>query len=320
MICLCGVIFQSIAAAGQRSVVAETRLPAKFASAPGEKPPAWRYWLHLPAASEEQSSDDRWPLILYLHGRSCRGHDLDIVKRYGPPAFLDKKPEFPFIVISPQLPNHSWPPDSLLALLDEAEKRYAIDPERIYLTGVSMGGGGSWHLAAEAPNRFAAMIPLCGYWGTSIAPKLTKLPIWAFHGEVDEITPLGPHQKLVEAVQLAGGMAKLTVIPDGTHGNIIFPTYGRDDIYDWLLSHRRGKPSSLALTKQRPSAETKPAPEASPKKMKPSVTIRYVVVKGENLWRIGKKHGVSVDELMHANSLKSDLLRIGQVLMIPSAE
>ena len=153
-------------------------------------------------------------MILFLHGRSLRGNDLEMVKRYGPPAFLDQKPDFPFVVVSPQLPAHSWPSDSLLKLLNEVIRKYRVDPGRIYLSGVSMGGGASWHLAAADQKRFAAMIPLCGYGGTTLVPKLTDLPIWAFHGEIDKVTPLGPHLRLVEAVQKAGGTAKMTVIPD----------------------------------------------------------------------------------------------------------
>ena len=230
----------------QIAVTASTLLPAKFSAAENEKPPAWRYLAHLPA-SYDSSEKKKWPMIFYLHGRSIRGNDLNMVKRYGPPAFLDKKPDFPFVVISPQLPDHSWPTDSLLKLLDEVTKKYRVDPDRIYLTGVSMGGGGSWYLAAADQDRFAAFAPICGYGGTSLGKKLNRLPIWAFHGELDDIVPIEPHVKLVEAVNAAGGKAHLTSIPDGDHGNIIFPIYKQQILYDWFLAHRRGSPPQKSL-------------------------------------------------------------------------
>lgn len=301
--CFSGVIgaaaclFPMFCGADQQEMTAETRLPSQFSTAiSGGEPPQWRYLLHLPVGYDK--AEKPWPMIFYLHGRSIRGNDLDRVKRYGPPAFLDKKPHFPFVVIAPQLPDHSWPSSSLLKLLDEVTGKYKVDRDRIYLTGVSMGGGGAWYLAAAGPERFAALAPLCGYGGTSLAKKLTKLPIWAFHGDADDIVPLEPHQKLVDAVNKAGGNARLTVIPGGDHGNIIFPTYKRDDLYQWMLSQKRGR-EKAEMPVERASAG------------------KYVVKKGDTLWKIGKSHGVTVNQLKTANRLDSNVIKPGRELVIP---
>ncbi|MDF1814827.1 MAG: LysM peptidoglycan-binding domain-containing protein [Verrucomicrobiales bacterium] len=292
------VIFAStrFADARQLEVTARTFLPAKYASEESDgKPPAWRYLLHLPEGYKK--SEKPWPMIFFLHGRSIRGNDLATVKRYGPPAFLDKKPHFPFVVVSPQLPGHSWPSQSLLELLDEVTSLYNVDRSRIYLTGVSMGGGGAWYLAAADQKRFAALAPLCGYGGIALAGKLDDLPIWAFHGLEDDIVSIEPHRKLVEAVNQAGGSARLTEIPGGDHGNIIFPTYKRDDLYQWFLSHSRGEGTAASGTEVK--------------------VENHTVKKGETLWRISHEYGITVEQLKNANGLQSAVLQIGQKLTIP---
>lgn len=220
---------------GQHQVLAEST----WTNSTGDgKDESWRYLLYLPKGYEQESAEP-WPLLFYLHGRSLRGRDLQKLKRYGPPSFLDRRSDFPFVTVSPQLPDGSWPSGSLVKLVDEVTKKYNVDPNRVYLAGVSLGGGGAWYLAAADPDRFAALVPVCGYAGTSISSRLSNLPIWAFHGAKDEIVPLEPHQKLVDAVNAAGGNAKLTIYPEGTHGNIIVPTFKNQEMYQWLLKQRR---------------------------------------------------------------------------------
>ena len=289
----------------QKAVKSMTRLPKGISST--DVIPTWKFLLHLP--SDYSKSGKPWPMIFYLHGRSLRGNDLNALKRYGPPAFLDRTPDFPFVVVSPQLPENSWPAKSLLSLLDEVTRKYHVDRDRIYLTGVSMGGGGAWYLAAADQNRFAAMAPLCGVGDSSIVPNLTRIPIWAFHGDQDKVTALGPHKRLVEAVQKAGGNAKITVIPDGTHGNIIYPTYQRKDLYDWFLAHTRG----VAPPPPKPDE----IPDLTPVPVKLSTVKGHVVKKGETLWRISQIYKVPLDQLKKANGLKSNIIQIGQILSIP---
>src|SRR5262245_37617758 len=111
------------------------------------------YLLYLPM-DYDQSNEKSWPLVLFRHGAGERGDDLEKVKTHGPPKLIAAGKEFPFIVVSPQCPKGKWwEPIELLALLDEIAGKYRVDPERIYVTGLSMGGFGSWRLAFYAPDR-----------------------------------------------------------------------------------------------------------------------------------------------------------------------
>ncbi len=122
------------------------------------------YLLYLPA-DYGKDAKKKWPLIMFLHGAGERGNNLEVVKKHGPPKMIAQGKSFDFIVVSPQCPNDLWWPeqtDVLITLLDEIEAKYRVDTDRVYLTGLSMGGFGTWTLAAKYPNRFAAIAPICG--------------------------------------------------------------------------------------------------------------------------------------------------------------
>jgi pimeloyl-ACP methyl ester carboxylesterase len=224
----------------------------------------WRYLLYLPQRYVEHP-EEKLPLLLFLHGSSGRGQDLERLKRYGPPARLKDEVDFPMAMVAPQLPAGAWETSSVLELLDEVVASFRMDPDRIYLTGVSLGGQGAWGIAARAPERFAAMAPVCGFGDLQSAARLRNLPIWAFHGALDEIVPLAPHQQLVEAVNRAGGSARLTIYEQGDHGDILVPVYGRKTgsrLYTWLLRQRRNQPSPAWTEEER--LERLPGPGAPP--------------------------------------------------------
>src|SRR5262245_28895211 len=141
------------------------------------------YLLYLPSGYEK--AEKPFPLILFLHGRGECGDNLALVKKHGPPKIVESKKDFGFIVVSPQCPTPGWQTDALLPVLDEIEANYKVDKERVYLTGLSMGGAGTWALAAAAPKRFAAAAPICGFGDPKGAEKLKGLPIWVFHGAKD---------------------------------------------------------------------------------------------------------------------------------------
>lgn len=205
----------------------------------------WRYLLYLPQRYDERP-EEKLPLLFYLHGSSGRGKDLAMLQRYGPPLRLKAEPDFPMVMVAPQLTGGGWEPAAVLALVDEVLASYRIDPDRVYLTGVSLGGQGAWAVAAAAPERFAALAPVCGHGDWRSAARFGKLPVWAFHGALDEVVPLEPHRQMVEAVNQAGGSARLTVFEGGDHGNILVPVYGRaggSRLYDWLLRQRRNQPA-----------------------------------------------------------------------------
>jgi predicted peptidase len=189
--------------------------------------------------SYQQDEYKKWPLLLFLHGAGERGSDLTKLKAQGLPAFLQHKQDFPFVVAYPQCPARSyWSVAGLDAWLDEVLQKVNYDEERLYLTGLSMGGYGTWHWAAAHPEKFAAIIPICGGGDPAQARKLTNLPTWAFHGAKDNIVPLEETQQMVNAVKRAGGNVKVTIYPNLFHDSWT-PTYNNPEIYDWLLQHKK---------------------------------------------------------------------------------
>lgn len=179
----------------------------------------------------------RWPLLLFLHGSGERGDDIAKVKVHGPPKVADGRPDFPFVAVSPLLPaDEDWDIDRLDAILDHVVARYRVDPSRLYLTGLSRGGHASWRWGAAEPGRFAAIAPVSGRGDPSQACRLKDTPLWAFHGDRDDIvTPFGSFA-MVEAVRSCGGRPRLTIYPDTGH-DAWTRTYDDPALYAWLLEH-----------------------------------------------------------------------------------
>ncbi|MHB8973050.1 MAG: carboxylesterase family protein [Pirellulaceae bacterium] len=194
------------------------------------------YLLYLP---KEYAQKDAWPLLLFLHGAGERGDDLDRVKVHGPPKLIAAGKEFPFLVVSPQCPNKQWwQPHELSALLDEIVEKYRVDPARIYVTGLSMGGFGTWSLAGFSPNRFAALVPICGGGDPQTVKRFAHLPVWAFHGAKDSVVPLAASERMVEALKKANGTVKFTVDPEADHDSWT-AAYDNPELYTWLLAQQR---------------------------------------------------------------------------------
>jgi predicted peptidase len=197
------------------------------------------YLLYLPA-DYGKDAKKQWPLIMFLHGAGERGNNIAVLRKQGLPKMIGQGKNFDFIIVSPQCPNDIWWPertDLLIGLLDEIEKKYNVDTDRVYLTGLSMGGFGSWSLAIAYPNRFAAIAPICGGGEKYGGYRLKKVPVWAFHGAKDPTVPLVRSQEMVDAVKKAGGDAKLTIYPEAQHDSWT-ETYNNPELYTWFLSHR----------------------------------------------------------------------------------
>jgi predicted peptidase len=205
------------------------------------------YLLYLPKDYAKRTAT-QWPLVLFLHGAGERGSDLEQVKKHGIPRRVEEGAAFPFITVSPQCPTDGrWASAkgvlTLEALLDDIQDRYRVDPARVYVTGLSMGGYGTWMLAAELHDRLAAVAPICGGGMTNWARVLTHLPIWVFHGAQDPTVPVVRSEEMVEALKRAGNTSvKLTVYPEAGHDSWT-ATYNNPAFFDWLLSQRRGKPA-----------------------------------------------------------------------------
>ncbi|MBH8551306.1 prolyl oligopeptidase family serine peptidase [Nostocaceae cyanobacterium CENA357] len=197
----------------------------------------YNYLLFLP--DRQKTPEQLIPTIIFLHGAAERGFNLENVKRQGIPQIVEEHPNFPFIVISPQcLPGQYWSVPPLSILLDQAIASYPIDGDRIYLTGLSMGGYGTWRWATTEPQRFAAIAPVCGGDNPLKARNLKNLPVWAFHGAQDHVVPLRESGNMVSVLQACGGNVKFTVYPEADHDSWT-QTYNNPELYEWFLQHRR---------------------------------------------------------------------------------
>jgi predicted peptidase len=205
------------------------------------------YLLFLPKDYDARAAK-KWPTILFLHGAGERGTNVWKVSIHGPPKVVKSQPDFGFIVISPQCPSgRTWENEPLLALLDDVIAKHNVDTNRIYLTGLSMGGYGTWNLGLSHPDRFAAIAPICG-GGDRVAMLLAsparrnavlKNPVWAFHGAKDTVVPLDESEKMITALKRAGHRnVELTVYPDASHDSWT-ATYINPKLYEWFLSHER---------------------------------------------------------------------------------
>jgi predicted peptidase len=185
-----------------------------------------------------------WPLVLFLHGAGERGSNVQEVAIHGPPKLVNAGKKFPFILVSPQCPsNESWSPEVLTALLDEIESQLNVDRHREYVTGLSMGGHGTWAMGVRYPKRFAAIAPVCGD-GESIPAlvdnkAIKSLGVWAFHGAKDDVISPDESQRMIDAFKQAGNTDnRLTVYPEADHDSWT-QAYNTSELYTWLLRHRR---------------------------------------------------------------------------------
>jgi len=199
------------------------------------------YLLYLP---EDYNQKKSFGCILFLHGAGERGDELKKLKKIALPKILEKNKQFSFIVISPQCPEGAWWTDyneMLIQLLDHVIQNYKVEESKIYLTGLSMGGFGSWSLACQFPEQFAAVAPICGGGEPDTARrKLKNMPVWAFHGKKDQAVPLYRSQEMVNAINEAGGNAKLTIYTDADH-DAWTAAYNDQNLYEWFLKHKRRK-------------------------------------------------------------------------------
>lgn len=221
---------------------------------------AYDYLLALPRGYSALA-DHGWPLLCFLHGARERGPDFSGVTRHGPPKLLGNSVQLTdaenraaqilhehFIVVSPRCAaDETWDDAALLETLDYLTGYLNVDPRRVYLTGLSMGGFGTWTVGLRHPERFAALAPVCGggrladiaHARGETAARLRSLPIWAFHGARDRVVPLEESERMVAALREAGNrQVKLTVYPETEH-DAWNEAYSLPELYAWLLLRSR---------------------------------------------------------------------------------
>jgi len=193
------------------------------------------YWITLPQGYNEQ--EKKWPMIIYLHPSSLQGHDLSMIRTPIPPNVDEIRKDFPFVVLSPQCPDEydAWPGDLVVALVDEAVKLYNVDARRVYVTGFSLGGRGTWSLAIDHPEVFAAIAPVAGSYGhPERISKIRDVPVWVFHGDSDRLLPIDPVRDMVQNLKDSGGNVRFTIYEGAGHG-ITGQAYRTKELYEWLL-------------------------------------------------------------------------------------
>jgi predicted peptidase len=196
---------------------------------------SYNYWINLPADSILKS---RPPVLIFLHGRSLSGTDLNKVKRYGVISEIEKGREIPAIVIAPQVKSGSaWSPDKLMTLLKDVQSQYDTDTTRVYVCGMSMGGYGTLHFIGKYPDQLTAGVALCGGGKSSDACNLSKVPLWIQHGTADKPVPVSESRKIVKAIKACDGGKNLIYkeIAGASHG-AMEREFRKNDMYDWLFS------------------------------------------------------------------------------------
>ena len=191
---------------------------------------------------ENFDKNKKYPLVIFLHGAGERGEDLDIASRHGFMKHVrESGREYPFIFVAPQCPcGKYWGcyTESLLAFIDYVTASLPVDADRVYLTGLSMGGTGTWMLAMADPERFAAIAPICGsgiYW---YGEALKSIPVMVYHGDLDEIVPISNSLEMIKSVNRHGGNAEMKILYGVGH-NAWDEAYAGDELYTWLLSHKK---------------------------------------------------------------------------------
>lgn len=203
----------------------------------GQAPPT-RYLLDLPAGYDA-NQDQKWPLVIFLHGSGESGTDLSLLQRNGLPKLVAEGQHFPFILVSPQAPTDYLLGTQIIEVLDEIALKYRVDTDRVYLTGLSMGGNSTWFTALEFPSRFAAIVPIAATGDPGGAARLKRVPTWYFVGAHDNTMNLERAQQMVEAMKAGEVPFQFTLYPDASHAQTWEKAYADPALYRWMLAQKR---------------------------------------------------------------------------------
>lgn len=296
------------------------------------------FLLYLPESYDK--TEEKLPVVVYLHGRSCTGTDIKMVTKYGTITALRQGVDVNAIVIAPQVESvkKGWEPKKVMEVLDYVSARYRVDSNRIYAFGMSMGGNGVYKVLSAYPDKFAAGISMCGVCLVDEKP-MANVPLWIIHGTNDTAIPYSRSRNLVQKM-IAGQMAsrlRFTLL-EGCDHSILARVYMLEKAYKWLFMHSltdEGRPVSMEYditpsdlhnihrnlkTKPRSIPIVKPngtVVDAKTAKPQTSAKKYHVIVSGDTLSGIAKKYNTKVSELCRLNNMKeTDILKLGVKLRV----
>ncbi len=198
---------------------------------------AYPFWINLP---KTVAQSEKLPILVFLHGRSLSGTDINKVKRYGVLKAIEKGRKINAIVIAPQLATGPWNAAKILELIEYVQNQYVTDTSRVYVCGMSLGGYGTLEIAGKYPDKITAAVAICGGGNEKDACNLAKLPLWIQHGDRDKAVPISESQKIVKAIKKCDKDADVTftTIAGGTHGSVE-SLFHNDALYEWLFKHSK---------------------------------------------------------------------------------
>jgi len=299
-------------------------------------PDSYNFWLYQPTPSANDTVKQPLPVVIFLHGRSLSGSNMDRVRRYGIIDALEKGRELNAIVVAPQCPaNTAWRPYRVANLLNWIQQNYHTDTNRVYVVGMSLGGYGTMDFAGTYPERVAAAAALCGGGTEALACNLAQIPLWIMHGTHDRHVPISQSEKMVRAITACGDTSRLRFTPlqGMNHGDLARVFYTRE-LYDWLLLHCKTDTSAtvdrtIQITPQtlrtvysdlntRGGAVSVDNSAAAPSSSSQSDGPEYYTIRqGDTLGHIARRHNTTVRRLCQLNGIsETTILQIGQRIRV----
>lgn len=218
------------------SVFTFIQVEAALTAERGKVADAYNFWLYTP---DGKTDDEKKPLVIFLHGASLCGTNLDRVLRYGTIDAIKRGRELDAYVIAPQNPGGAWKPSKIMSIVEWVEENYDVDSERIYVLGMSLGGYGTIDFAATYPDRVAAAMALCGGGTAKDLGNLNEVPLWIVHGTADAAVSIQQSDKVVAAMKESNSSTPRLIydrVPGMNHSQPARMFYLKDS-YDWLFSH-----------------------------------------------------------------------------------
>ncbi|KWW30945.1 MAG: phospholipase/carboxylesterase [bacterium P3] len=296
-------------------------------------PDGYDFWLY----TADDTASEPQPIVIFLHGASLCGNNLERVRRYGPLHALQMGLEIPANIVAPQNPGGAWRPEKILHVLQWVEEHYPIDTNRVYVFGMSLGGYGTFDFAGTYPDKVAAAIAMCGGSQLRDFCGLNEVPLWIIHGTADRQVPISQSMRIIQAMERCGATKRMqfTRLQGAGHGAPARAFYLTTP-YEWLLSHRMDTPLrpvtpgyDITSTDMRDAYSrlrkgagrirvkdegTKPHPQTA---TTDKADVYYTVRKGDSLSRIAARKHTTVTALCRLNGLKRDsVIRPGQRLKV----